>query len=145
MFMSAQCFDLWALKCFTNKDLSDILEKPSRLCNRHFKSILLYNVNEVTKLWNELSRRGDVPFDRPEHLLWTLYYLKVYPTWDQMAITTGITEKTLRKWVGIVVDYLAEIDDWVRTSTATPVQYWFDVHKILINHVVHRRLNGTTD
>jgi hypothetical protein len=56
-----------------------------------------------------------MPFNQPEQLLWTLYYLKVYPTWDQMAMTTGITEKTLRKWVGVVVDYLASIENWVRT------------------------------
>jgi hypothetical protein len=57
---------------------------------------------------------GSMPFQRPEYLLWALYYMKVYPTWDQMAMTTGVSEKTLRKWVGIVVDYLSRIEDWVR-------------------------------
>ena len=78
MFVSAGCFNLYAVKYFTNKDT--------------------------------------LPFNRPEQLLWALYYLKVYPTWDQMAMTTGITEKTLRKWVGIVVNYLASIENWVRTT-----------------------------
>jgi hypothetical protein len=120
MFVSQACFDLWALKLFTNKDLSDILEKPSKLCTRHFKALFLYTSREVYELWTELNQRdGHLPFHRPEHLLWTLYYLKVYPTWDQMAVTTGVTEKTLRKWVGIVVDYLSNIDDWVRPSTTT--------------------------
>ena len=37
-----------------------------------------------------------------------------------MAMTTGKTEKTLRKWVGIGVDYIASIDNWV---CAFAVQY----------------------
>jgi hypothetical protein len=120
MYVSAACFNLYAVKYFTNKDISWAFDKPSRLSSRKFKSLFLYNVKEVVKLWDALcNRRGaTLPFNRPEQLLWALYYLKVSPTWDQMAMTiTGITEKTLlRKWVGIVVDYLANIDDWVRRS-----------------------------
>ena len=118
MFVSAGCFNLYAVKYFTNKDISWAMEKPSRLSARKFKSLFLLNVKEVAALWDNLDkRRGTLPFNRPEQLLWALYYLKVYPTWDQMAMTTGITEKTLRKWVGVVVDYLANIDDWVRTNS----------------------------
>jgi hypothetical protein len=121
MFVSAGCFNLYAVRYFTNKDISWAFDKPSRLSSRKFKSLFLYNVKEVVKLWDALcNRRGTLPFNRPEQLLWTLYYLKVYPTWDQMAMTTGITEKTLRKWVGIVVDYLANIDDWVGTTFSSP-------------------------
>jgi hypothetical protein len=120
MFVSAACFNLYAVRYFTNKDISWAFDKPSRLSSRKFKSLFLYNVKEVVKLWDALcNRRGTLPFNRPEQLLWTLYYLKVYPTWDQMAMTTGITEKTLRKWVAIVVEYLANIDDWVRTNLST--------------------------
>jgi hypothetical protein len=117
MFVSAACFNLYVVRYFTNKDISWAFDKPSRLSSRKFKSLFLYNVKEVVRLWDNLvQRRGTLPFNRPEQLLWALYYLKVYPTWDQMAMTTGITEKTLRKWVTIVVDYLANIDDWVRRS-----------------------------
>jgi hypothetical protein len=112
--VSAGCFNLYAVKYFTNQDISWAFDKPSRLSSRKFKSLFLLNVKEVVKLWDTLvHRRGTLPFNRPEHLLWALYYMKVYPTWDQMALTTGITEKTLRKWVGVVVEYLANIDDWV--------------------------------
>ena len=116
MFVSAGCFNLYAVKYFTNQNISWAMEKPSQLSSRKFKSLLLYSVEEVTLLWDWLGRRrGTLPFNRPEQLLWGLYYLKVYPTWDQMALTTGVTEKTLRKWVGVVVDYLAGIDNWVST------------------------------
>jgi hypothetical protein len=120
MFVSAGCFNLYAVKYFTNQDISWAFEKPSRLSSRKFKSLFLLNVKEVVKLWDTLvHRRGTLPFNRPEQLLWALYYMKVYPTWDQMALTTGITEKTLRKWVGVVVEYLANIDDWVCTTATT--------------------------
>lgn len=116
MFVSRACFDLWAVRCFTNQELRFCYENPSRLGARHFRSLFLYNNKEVTALWRSLDIRPDFPFTRPEQLLWTLYYLKVYPTWDAMALVTGTTEKTLRKWVGIGVDYLAGIKDWVRTT-----------------------------
>jgi hypothetical protein len=111
MFVSQACFDLWAVKSFTSRELN--FEEPSRLSTRHFKAMFLYTSREVAALWATLDKRHDFPLKRPDQLLWGLYYLKVYPTWDQMAVTTGISEKTLRKWVGIAVDYLAGIDQWV--------------------------------
>jgi hypothetical protein len=126
MFVSAGCFNLYAVKYFTNKDISWAFDKPSQLSSRKFKSLFLYSVDEVEVLWDMLVNRNPrrhhevLPFNRPEQLLWALYYLKVYPTWDQMAMTTGITEKTLRKWVGIVVDYLAGFEGFVRTPRTVP-------------------------
>jgi hypothetical protein len=120
MFISKADFDLWAVKCFTNQYLSFCFEKPSKLSERHFRSLFLYSSEEVAALWATLYKRSDFPLTRPEELLWALYYLKVYPTWDQMAMTTGKSEKTLRKWVGIAVDYLAGIDDFVSIHTRVP-------------------------
>jgi hypothetical protein len=51
-----------------------------------------------------------------------------------MALTTGITEKTLRKWVGVVVKFFAEsIDNWVR---ATPKQVLLRVQRLLVKHPI---------
>jgi hypothetical protein len=114
MYISKGCFNLFAVKYFTNMEICWESDRPSRLSVRKFKSLFLYTAKEVASLWENLDRRhGILPFHRPEHLLWTLYYLKVYSTWDQMAMTTGVSEKTLRKWVEIVVEYLANIDNWV--------------------------------
>jgi hypothetical protein len=131
MFVSPGCFNLYAVQYFTNKDIAWALQQPSQLSSRKFKSLFLYNVNEVVELWEFLQlRQGkNIVFNRPEVLLWALYYLKVYPTWDQMAMTTGITEKTLRKWVGMVVEYLAEIDVLVCTTYYYYINL-FDVHII---------------
>jgi hypothetical protein len=113
-YIAAGVFELFAVKYFTNREISWAFDKPSRLSNHKFKSLFLYNVRDVRALWAKLDE-GDMPFNHPEHLLWTLYYLKVYPTWDQMAMTTSISEKTLRKWIGIVINHLGAIDDLVRT------------------------------
>ena len=100
---------MFAVKYFTNSELSWAFEKPSRLSSCKFKSLFLLSVGDVAALWKRLDAEP-LPFHQPEHLLWALYYMKAYPTWDQMAMTTGMTEKTLRKWVGIVIEYLANID-----------------------------------
>jgi hypothetical protein len=108
------------------------------------------SVNEVQKLWTECHEISGVrtPFDRPEYLLWALYYLKVYPTWDdQMAIATGVSEKTLRKWVGIVVDYLSTIDHWVSTSRLGSIITLAHKQTQLtpaLNNYFYCRLNGRT-
>ena len=43
------------------------------------------------------------------HLLWTLVYLKRYPTYDQLKCDIGNDQKTLKKWILYTVDILAEI------------------------------------
>jgi hypothetical protein len=100
------------VKCFTNRDLSNCLEMPSLLFERHFKSLFLYMITEVTAHWASLDMRPGFP----GATLWTLYYMKVYPTWDQMAVITGTTEKTLCKWVIQGADYLDSIHDWVSAA-----------------------------
>ena len=86
-------FNLFAVKYFTNREISFSFEKPSCLSNRKFKSLFLLSVHDVAALWRTLDEKK-LPFNCPEHLLWALYYMKVYPTWDQMAMTTGVSEKT---------------------------------------------------
>jgi hypothetical protein len=110
-----------AIRYFTNHEISWAMDLGSQLSDRKFKSLFLYDVGQVSALWSITQRRmqnkGNIAFTCPEVMLWALYYLKVYPTWDQMALTTGVlTEKTLRKWIAIVIEYLSEIDSWVRTT-----------------------------
>ena len=54
--------------------------------------------DDVDRLWNVV------------HLLWTLVYLKRYPTYDQLECDMGHDKKTLKKWILYTVDVLAEID-----------------------------------
>jgi hypothetical protein len=59
MFVSAVCFNRYAMKYFTNKDISWAFDKPSRLSSRKFKSLFLYNVKEVVRLWDNLFQHRD--------------------------------------------------------------------------------------
>ncbi len=61
---------------------------------------------------NELQPRGG----SPEHLLWTLHFLKVYPKQGPGSVVIGtsngvVNVKTYRKWVLAFIDALAELVD----------------------------------
>ncbi len=51
---------------------------------------------------------------RPEHLLWALYFLKVYPKQGPGCSTVGasndaIDPKTHRKWVWVFIEAISEL------------------------------------
>jgi hypothetical protein len=50
---------------------------------------------------------------RPEHLLDALYFLNVHPTESMSSSFAGKDEKTVHKWNWIVIQAIAEMDDWV--------------------------------
>jgi hypothetical protein len=55
---------------------------------------------------------------KPKHLLWTLYFLKVYPReapgCSAVSGTKGATDpKTLQKWVWLLIERIAELADEV--------------------------------
>ena len=55
---------------------------------------------------------------RPKHLLWSLYFLKVYPREGPGCSAVGgsggaIDPKTLRKWVWLFIERIAELADEV--------------------------------
>ncbi len=55
---------------------------------------------------------------KPKHLLWTLYFLKVYTREAPGCSTVGgskgaIDPKTLRKWVWLFIERIAELADEV--------------------------------
>jgi hypothetical protein len=63
---------------------------------------------------DELRPRGG----RPEHLLWALHFLKVYPMQSQGCAVVGasngtVDAKTHRKWVFAFIDAIAKLIDIV--------------------------------
>ena len=49
-------------------------------------------------LWKEIDPLNSMPRGaQPKHLLWALYFLKVYPT-EEQAVSLDADEKTFRKW-----------------------------------------------
>ena len=47
---------------------------------------------------------------RIDHLLWTLLYLKTYPSEDYLECLIGKDKRTIKKWILYTVDLIAEID-----------------------------------
>lgn len=50
-------------------------------------------------LWSFIVLAASVQLVQPIHLLWLLYWLKVYPTWDEFSSTIGVDRKTARQKV----------------------------------------------
>jgi hypothetical protein len=58
----------------------------------------------------------------PEHLLWMLYFLKVYPKQGPGCLVVGVAAsavdpKTHRKWVWTFIGAIAELVDVVVSNT----------------------------
>ena len=50
----------------------------------------------------------------PKHLLWTLCFLRQYPTESVAATSFSVSEKTLRKWVWIMITLIGGLTGVVR-------------------------------
>eukprot|EP00977_Amphora_coffeiformis_P007617 scaffold1684_cov214-Amphora_coffeaeformis.AAC.1 len=62
-------------------------------------------------LWQKIDERMQ-PRPRgmmPKHLLWALLFLKTYQKEDVLAGRAGTTQKTLRKWVWIIIDGIQKL------------------------------------
>ena len=51
---------------------------------------------------------------KPKHLLWVLIFLKTYTTESSLVVAIGVDEKTLQKWIFIIIYAISDLeDDWV--------------------------------
>ena len=51
---------------------------------------------------------------KPKHLLWAHILLKTYTTESSLAVAIGVDEKTLQKWIFIIIYAISDLeDDWV--------------------------------
>ena len=92
-------------------DARDIQNRTSRCVgtaameDRRFRGLFGARIEIVLKVWLMLGEGGLRPKkSKPKHLLWTLYFLKVYPReapgCSAVSGSKGdIDPKTLRKWV----------------------------------------------
>ncbi len=70
-------------------------------------------------VWDVLGEGGLRPKkSKPKHLLWALYFLKVYPREGPGCSAVGgsksaIDPKTMRKWVWLFFEHIAELADHV--------------------------------
>ena len=85
--------------------------------DRRFHGLFGARIEIVLKVWSMLLEDGLRPKkSKPKHLLWTLYFLKVYPREAPGCSAVGgskgaIDPKTLRKWVWLFIERIAELAD----------------------------------
>ena len=121
MLIMAQIIDVW-----TGKDFDDISCQMARRCQalslqtqkRRYKSLFGCSSEITAKLWNLLLRLMSVIKlgCQPQHLLWTLLFLKQYASETVLCELCGCDEKTLRKWVWLMLDMIVELKPHVVSS-----------------------------
>ena len=140
------------------RDARDIQNRTSRsvgtaaMEDRRFRGLFGARIEIVLKVWLMLGEGGLRPEkSKPKHLLWTLYFLKVYPREAPGCSAVGgskgaIDPKTFRKWVWLFIERIAELADEV-------VSIFFVMPTLASSHTVaspphfcrtHRR-HPTTD
>ena len=83
--------------------------------NQHFKLICGVHLTVSVIVWGELKQSMLVKDAcKPKHLLWVLIFLKTYTTESSLVVAIGVDEKTLRKWIFIIIYAISDLeDDWV--------------------------------
>ena len=126
------------------RDALDIQNRTSRsvgtaaMEDRRFRGLFGACIEIVLKVWLMLGEGGLRPEkSKPKHLLWMLYFLKVYqreaPGCSAVGGSKGaIDPKTLRKWVWLFIERIAELADEVVSI------FWRAGARIL----AHRRLTS---
>ncbi len=103
--------------------------------DHHFHDFVGANISIMSMVWDMLMANGLRPEkSRPKHLLWALYFLKVYPKQSPGCLVVGasmgaVDPKTMRKWVWQFIENIADLAD--------------DVVSNFVNsrsHIVHCRL-----
>lgn len=84
-----------------------------RIRRRRFLSVFGISPYVVSLIWDMFENGSDFADTkiRPIHLLWTLYFLKVYDTETVCANACCCDEKTFRKWIWVCMEQLAELED----------------------------------
>jgi hypothetical protein len=106
-------------------DTQDIQNRTSRsirtaaMEDRRFCSLFGVRMEIVIMVWDMLGEGSLRPEkSQPKHLLWTLYFLKVYPREGPGCSSVGgskgaVDTKTLRKWVWLFLERISKFADKV--------------------------------
>lgn len=84
-----------------------VREFPLRVSSeRRVRSLFGVSTSVMTHVWRMIRLSVDRSL-RAQHLLWALYFLKVYPTETAAAAVLHVDEKTFRKYLWPMVYELA--------------------------------------
>jgi hypothetical protein len=87
--------------------------------DRNFREYFGTSQEVALILWRQLVHNNLLPEDcQLKHLLWTLFFMKVYPKQGPACSGIGgssgaVDPKTLRKWVWIFIGNIAELSETV--------------------------------
>ncbi len=115
--------------------------------DRRFHKLFGASIGVVLHLWNAMEGGGLLlEKSRPMHLLWVLYFLKEVDPREAAgcsAIGSGggaIDPKTLRKWVWLFIEYIAELADEV-----VSIFFYFLIVTSFVDSHFHPRLPAPPD
>ena len=98
----------------------EIMNRPSMVrdkgdSHRRFRALFGVDPEVCAAAWDLVGFNFGFPKGCEKvHLMWTLLFLKTYKTENDLAaMLGGIDEKTLRKWVKIMVELLARLESEV--------------------------------
>jgi hypothetical protein len=83
--------------------------------HRRFRELFGASIDIVLQVWHMMDDGGFLPEKtKPKHLLWTLYFMKVYPQEAPTCSTVGgsggaFDPKTPRKWVWLIMERIAKL------------------------------------
>ena len=112
-----------ATRTFFFRAARDIQNRTSRnagtaaMEDRRFRELFGTSISIVLQVWHMMDDGGLLPEKtKPKHLLWTLYFMKVYPREAPACSAVGgsggaVDPKTLRKWVWLIMERIAELAD----------------------------------
>ncbi|ORY31116.1 hypothetical protein BCR33DRAFT_840685 [Rhizoclosmatium globosum] len=86
------------------------IRQDSANFERLFRAHFGMSTATCEEVWQELIPSNLHHTIEKKHLLWTLFYLKVYSSIDVSASKFGVTAPTWRKWVELTLDSLSELN-----------------------------------
>jgi hypothetical protein len=87
--------------------------------DRHFRALFGCCAKVAVRLWVMLIDNDLLPPKATmKHLLWTLMFLKVYPTDPTMRQMTKADPKTFRKWILLILDSISFLEPIVVSTVA---------------------------
>lgn len=79
--------------------------------HRDFVDAFGIDLHVAVALWVLLRVHAYLPSLRIKHMFWALSFLKTYGITSVLARQAGTTRDTYTKWVWLVIDELASLDD----------------------------------
>ena len=77
----------------------------------NFRALFGCSAGSALHLWNLIVHEDALPSGGTlRHMIWTLFFVKVYPTDRTCKIMLGADDKTIRKWVYVFMQAISSLE-----------------------------------